>query len=110
MAVNDTLMALQRFIARRGVPEALYSDNGTGLMGTKRNLTEFEALFKQKWGNTSVDQYLLQLGVHWHTIPPAGPHMGESGSLLSNQRKDCLKGNLPMRRSPSLCCTQPCAK
>ena len=91
VTINHRLMALQLFIGRRGVPGALYSDNGTRLMGTKRNITEFEALFRQKWGDTSVDKCLLQLGVHWHTIPPEGPHMDGIWESVVKSAKGFLK-------------------
>ena len=69
----DTMMALQRLIGRRGTPERLYSDNGTGLMGARNHLCDFEKLFSKKWGAEDFNLKLLRLGI---TIPPGGPHMG----------------------------------
>ena len=91
MTIADTMMALKRFIGRRGVPEALYSDNGTGLMGAKRLLCEFRETFQEKWEDTSVQDELLKLGIHWHTIPPKGPHMGGIWEALVKSAKGLLK-------------------
>ena len=68
--------ALKRFIARRGVPEYLYSDNGTGLMGTKRTLSEFKDIFIQKWGEQNASSTCSGPWLNWQAIPPSGPHMG----------------------------------
>ena len=74
--ISETMMALRRFIGRRGTPEKIYSDNGTGLMGARTRLCDFEKLFSKKWGATKFNSQLLRLGIEWTTIPPAGPHMG----------------------------------
>ena len=36
LSVKDTLLALRRFAARRGVPSVIYSDNAKGFQGTSR--------------------------------------------------------------------------
>ena len=58
LGTAETLMALRRFIGRRGVPEKLYSDNGTGLMGARTFLVDFKKLFNQKWGHDTLNDYL----------------------------------------------------
>ncbi|XP_077407204.1 uncharacterized protein LOC144038518 isoform X2 [Vanacampus margaritifer] len=68
---DSFLMALRRFIARRGTPAELYSDQGTNFRGGERGLREaFAAL--------SPDLQ-LQLGkqkISFHFNPPAAPHFG----------------------------------
>ena len=91
LAIHDTLSALKRFIARRGVPEYLYSDNGTGLMGTKRTLSEFKDIFIQKWGDKTLHQHVLDLGLNWQAIPPSGPHMGGIWEAAVKSAKGLLK-------------------
>ena len=91
LAIHDTLSALKRFMARRGVPDYLYSDNGTGLMGAKRSLSEFKDVFTQKWGDKTLHQHVLDLGVNWQAIPPSGPHMGGIWEAAVKSAKGQLK-------------------
>ena len=91
MAIPDTLAALKRFIARRGTPDFLYSDNGTGLMGAKRILTEFREFYKKKWGEKTFHQHVLDLGMNWQAIPPASPHMGGIWEAAVKSAKSLLK-------------------
>lgn len=52
--------ALQRFIARRGVPHTMWSNNATNFIGV-RNL---------------IDRYCLTKGTIWKFLPPRSPHHG----------------------------------
>ena len=38
LSVKDTLLALRRFAARRGVPSVIYCDNAKGFQGTSKQL------------------------------------------------------------------------
>lgn len=54
---TDTfILALRRFIARRGQVKGIYSDNGTNLAGGERELRESIKL----WNNEKMHQLLLQ--------------------------------------------------
>lgn len=59
--------ALQRFIARRGAPSKMYSDNGTNFVGT-RNLIVFN--------QAEVESFSASEGISWSMIPPRAPHFG----------------------------------
>ncbi|XP_071582382.1 uncharacterized protein [Temnothorax nylanderi] len=67
------LDAYTRFRARRGLPEAMYSDNGTTFTGADTELTIAyrKALQDPDFlSRTASDQ------VTWHFIPPHAPHFG----------------------------------
>ena len=65
--------ALRRFIARRGKPARLVSDNGTNFVGAYRELGD--AL--REWNNKQrLHSYLLQEAIEWQFNPPAASHMG----------------------------------
>lgn len=76
------IAALRRFIARRGKPESIHSDNGTNFVGSKAKLEElYEFLTKNSNQKTIID-YATSEGIKWHFIPPRAPHFGglwESG-------------------------------
>lgn len=67
------LNAYLRFCSRRGLPLAMYSDNGTNFVGADREMTLAykAALHDPNFLNkTAVDK------VEWHFIPPSAPHFG----------------------------------
>ncbi|KXJ05230.1 hypothetical protein AC249_AIPGENE17476 [Exaiptasia diaphana] len=70
---NDSfIMALRRFISRRGQVQVLYSDNGTNLVGGSNELK----MAISEWNQAQVHDYLLQREIEWHFNPPAASHFG----------------------------------
>ncbi len=69
---DSFLNVLERFIARRGEPKEIWSDNGTNFVGAvaemKRSI--------QQWNQTQIHQHLLQHEIAWHFNPPKASHMG----------------------------------
>lgn len=66
------LMCLMRFIARRGSPNNLYSDNGTNFVGADRELKTSLEAFDQK----RIESSLVPRSIQWHFIPPYASHRG----------------------------------
>ncbi|XP_071579066.1 uncharacterized protein [Temnothorax nylanderi] len=68
------LAAFRRFVSRRGLCRAVYSDCGTNFVGADNQL---RALFQA--ANREVHRvigHLADEGVQWHFNPPAAPHFG----------------------------------
>lgn len=68
------LNAYSRFCARRGLPETIYSDNGTNFVGAEKELTKaYRAALRDPnfLNKTATD------GVAWRFIPPSAPHFGD---------------------------------
>ena len=63
------LAALKRFCARRGRPQAIYSDNGSNFKGAKNELVEFTKFLLEAGTSGSVHSYLLEAKTEWHFIP-----------------------------------------
>jgi hypothetical protein len=63
---------LRRFIARRGKPSIIYSDNGTNFVGANRELRESLT----EWNQEKIANMLSQQEIKWVFNPPAAPHMG----------------------------------
>lgn len=78
------LNTLKRFIARRGKPTNLYSDNGTNFVGANNSLKEMYQLIRDS--NTAIHDYLTMQAIEWHFIPPQAPHMG---GLWESAVKSC---------------------
>ena len=70
------LAALDRFIARRGRPKAIHTDNGLNFVGAKNQLQELYAFMSSTELQSAVHSHLLTEKVDWHTIPERAPHFG----------------------------------
>ena len=71
MDTDAYLMALRRFIARRGTPAELWSDQGTNFKGGEREL-------KEAFGSMAptLQRQLASHKIKFHFNPPASPHFG----------------------------------
>lgn len=70
---------LKRFVARRGRPNTIYSDNGTNFIGAQKELNEF---LNDKSQLNSVNTHCLSEQIKWKFIPANSPNFGglwESG-------------------------------
>ena len=70
------LAALKRFIARRGKPCEMYSDNGRNFVGANNEIKNIlKSLFKCK-SKEEIENYAGSEGIKWHFNPPSSPHFG----------------------------------
>lgn len=67
------LQAFKCFVARRGLPTDMYSDNGPNFKGT---CPELRRMFKAIMRDPVLHNDLANQGVEWHYIPPDAPHFG----------------------------------
>jgi hypothetical protein len=67
------IAALKRFIARSGLRDHLYSDNGSNFVGANR---ELKAFFKPEEFLRQVHNYAAKTQFQRHFIPPNSPHFG----------------------------------
>ena len=74
LETDSFILALRRFIARRGQVKEMYSDNGTNLVGGERELRE--AILR--WNQVQIHELLLQKEIKWFFNPPAASHHGGS--------------------------------
>ena len=70
------IAALKRFIARRGKPTDIYSDNGKNFIGSKTVLEEFRSFIRNDNTNREINSFFTNEFINWHTIPAYSPHMG----------------------------------
>lgn len=69
---DSFLLALRRFIARRGQVEEIRSDNGTNFTSGERELRESI----QAWNHDKINEAMLQKNIKWSFNPPYGSHHG----------------------------------
>ncbi|XP_055528038.1 uncharacterized protein LOC129720575 [Wyeomyia smithii] len=70
------LLALRRFIARRGRPAHIHSGNGKNFEGAKNDLNELFAMLRKSEENEKIASTCAAEGITWHLTPPKAPHFG----------------------------------
>ncbi|XP_036342800.1 uncharacterized protein LOC118752057 [Rhagoletis pomonella] len=75
MTTEHFLWALQRFIARRGIYQDLYSDCGTNFVGADKILKINQRRFVEEVERDIVPQLAVQ-NINWHFSPPYSPNFG----------------------------------
>ena len=86
--VDCFLMALRRFIARRGArPRVIWSDNGTNLVAGEREIRES----LNEWNQAQLTDLLSQRQIEWKFLPPSGSHMGGVWERLVASTKRALR-------------------
>ncbi|XP_065083280.1 uncharacterized protein LOC135705459 [Ochlerotatus camptorhynchus] len=85
LTTQSCLMAIYRFIGRRGWPIEFFSDNGTNLRGASKEVVEAV----QGIRDDCADQ-LTNARTKWTFNPPAAPHMGGVWERLVRSVKEAL--------------------
>ena len=67
LETDSFINALRRFIARRGPPSDIYSDNGNNFIEADRELKQS----LEQWNQSQIADYLSQKDIQWHFNPPA---------------------------------------
>ncbi|XP_062704803.1 uncharacterized protein LOC134287149 [Aedes albopictus] len=92
LSTDSCKKAVRRFIARRGAPQEIYTDNGTNFIGASRELNNELQEINVSLGSTFTDTY-----TQWRFNPPLAPHMGGCWERMVRSVKTAL-GTLPETR------------
>ena len=90
---SSCVMGVERFIARRGTPTTIMSDNGTNFVGAQKELLACI----ESW-NKLAPAVFVQKGIKWKFNPPSAPHHGGSWERLVRSVKRVLYEILGNRR------------
>lgn len=88
MSKDSCIICLRNFIARRGSPNTIISDNGTNFHGADNEL---------KSALLEVQDEFKPIEIKWQYIPPAAPHMGGSWERLVASVKKTIAQIMPTR-------------
>lgn len=77
LSTRSCICCIRRFIARRGAPIEIYSDNGTNFTGAERILREQVQRIHEDSAVTFTNT-----STRWIFNPPSAPHMGGSWERL----------------------------
>lgn len=70
------LMAMCRFISRRGPVEQIHSDCGTNFVGAANLFQTVDYFTRSTEYQTKCRDYLTKRNISWHFNPPSAPHFG----------------------------------
>ncbi|XP_062716249.1 uncharacterized protein LOC134291888 [Aedes albopictus] len=99
LTTTSCVMAFRRFVARRGAPLEVFSDNGTNFVGAHRQLTE--ELQRIKEINESCASTFTNAHTQWHFNVPAAPHMGGPWERMVRSVKVAMQAVSNSLRHPS---------
>ena len=83
---DSCLNAIIRFIARRGKPSSMISDNGTNFFEAEREFAQYVAA----WNKERIEEHLIQQGIRWKFNPPAAPLFGGVWERLVRSLKKAM--------------------
>ncbi|XP_055527535.1 uncharacterized protein LOC129720125 [Wyeomyia smithii] len=92
LTTDSCKKAVRRFIARRGAPKEVYTDNDTNFIGASRELDEELRKINLAMGSAFTDT-----DTQWRFNPPSAPHMGGCWERMVRSVKTAL-GVLPTSR------------
>lgn len=78
LTTDSCILAIRRFMARRGEPETILSDNGTNFKGAEREIRQSLAEIE----HDVITSTLAKRQVTWKFNPPHAPHMGGTWERL----------------------------
>ena len=85
LSTDSFIMCLGRFIARKGKPTVIYSDNETNSVAANRKVRECI----NDWNQEKIGSVLSQEGIQWVFNPPVVPHMRAPCEFLKESTKCC---------------------
>ncbi|XP_062541572.1 uncharacterized protein LOC134209590 [Armigeres subalbatus] len=95
LSTESCKLALRRFIARRGSPTQIYTDNGTNFVGASRELaSQINAM------NKELAESFTDTNTRWFFIPPSSPHMGGAWERMVRAVKTAME-SINQFRAPS---------
>ncbi|MCG8045043.1 MAG: hypothetical protein N0E48_05150, partial [Candidatus Thiodiazotropha endolucinida] len=87
---DSFLNAFYRMASRRGLPEEMYSDNGTNFKGADAELKSLV----MKLDDVRISQSVANGGVTWHFNPPLAPHFGGVHETMIKSAKKAMQAIL----------------
>ncbi|KAH7721623.1 Pao retrotransposon peptidase family protein [Aphelenchoides avenae] len=94
-SAEHLLHAMSKFMARRGHPNSVTSDNAPSIILVNRALAE---MWKGVMDDPSMQGFARQHAIEWHFITPESPWQGGFYERLIRSVKHCLSATIGRRR------------
>jgi len=92
-STDHFIMTLNKFIARRGRPQSIYSDNGSNFVGADNELRKCLKQLDEE----GVQNFCAPKEIEWKFQPPNAPHLGGAWERLVQCTEKTLKAILANR-------------
>ena len=76
LTTQSYIAALRRFIARRGYPSLIWSDNGTNFVGASNELNKMNHFLSHPHNNKKIIEFCASEQIEWRFVPERSPHFG----------------------------------
>ena len=76
LTTSAFIACLRRFVARRGLPTLLWSDNATNFVGAARELRELAQFLELAKTQGEISDFCSAKAIHWKFIPERSPNFG----------------------------------
>ncbi|XP_062698771.1 uncharacterized protein LOC134284194 [Aedes albopictus] len=86
LSTDSCIMAVRRFIRRRGPPVEIFSDNGTNFVGASNELRKQIRSINTECADTFTDAR-----TKWTFNPPSAPHMGGVWERMVRSVKEAIR-------------------
>nr|XP_054768267.1 uncharacterized protein LOC129275809 [Lytechinus pictus] len=83
----EFLQVFRRFVAVRGYPAVIYSDNGTQFVGAEKELRAMV----QGWSESQLREFCAERGIQWKFVTPSAPHQNGCVESLVKSCKTALR-------------------
>lgn len=85
------IACFKRFIARRGLPSLMWSDNGTNFVGAANELKRLYQSLETQSTQDKITNYLSTQGITWRFTPQHSPHFGGIWEAVVKSTKTHLR-------------------
>ena len=76
LTIECFIACLRRFIARRGLPSLIISDNGTNFVGATHELSELTQFLNSQKSQGDISDFFSSQSIQWKFIPERAPNFG----------------------------------
>ncbi len=100
LSTTEFLATLERFVARRGVPSSIHSDNGSNFLGAREEIRELQRFSGNPATQDTITQFATKHDITWKHTPPRSPHFGGLWEAAVRSMKTHLRkttGKQPLR-------------
>lgn len=91
LSTSAFLQCFRRFLARRGLPTYISTDNATNFIGARSELKELKEMFFSERNMNEFKHFCAEKNIKWLTIPARSPHWGGLWESIVKQMKFHLR-------------------